>query len=569
MRWESSCPGRRGLLQPSSRTIGKLERLCYERQARDLAMAAQPGGHPKGYRYDPVEAERPIQFIENFCRHHKGEWAGRPLLLADWEKAVIRIVFGWLRPDGTRRFRKAYIEVARKNGKTEVAAALGLYLLIADGEAGAEVYTTATKKEQAAICHVAAREMIKASPALAKLINLPKAKHANLVYDGTSSKMQILAADSGTLDGLNPSGDIRDEVHAWVDEQLAGVLDTATGARRQPLTLEITTAGTYDPTGVGWGHHTYAVQVLEGTIEDDRQFAFIAAIDDGDDWRDPKVWEKANPNLGISPKLDYIAEQVKEAEQRPEKLNDVLRDHFNRWTQQVDRWLSLERWVESEAPAFSEADLLGLPCIGGLDLAEKIDLCAFVLVFQREDRLDMTCRFWLPEAQVEIQAKKNRQFLREWVQQGWLIATPGEIVDHAFIRREINQLRERFAFSEVGFDARSATQIAAQLGEQDGLTMVDVRQGTLSLSEPSKWLEASIVERKVRATGAPGGPNPVMRWMVGNATKRTDANMGIAPDKKRSKDKIDGVSAAVTAMQRMTKDAGTVDVYATRGFLRL
>jgi phage terminase large subunit-like protein len=553
----------------SSRTIGKLERLCYERHARDLALANAPGGHPRGFHFDPVEAERPIQFIEHFCRHHKGEWAGRPLLLEEWQKAIVRTVFGWLRTDGTRRFRKVWIEVARKNGKTELAAGLALYLLIADGEPGAEVYTTATKKEQALICHVAAREMIRASPDLAKLIKPPRAQHANLVYDGTRSKMQILASDFGTLDGLNPSGDIRDEVHAWVDEQLASVLDTATGARRQPLTLEVTTAGTYDPTGVGWQHHAYAVQVLEGTIEDDRQFAFIAAIDDGDDWRDPKVWEKANPNLGVSVKRDYIAEQVKEAEQNPSKLNDVLRLHFNRWTQQVERWLSLERWVESEADDFAEQELEGLPCVGGLDLAEKIDLCAFVLVFQRGDRLDMTARFWLPEAQVEIQARKNRQFLREWVQQGWLIATPGEVVDHAFIRREINQLRERFAFTEIGFDARSATQIAAQLGEQDGLTMVDVRQGTLSLSEPSKWLEASIVERKARATGAPGGPNPVMRWMVGNATKRTDANLGIAPDKKRSKDKIDGISAAVTALQRMTKDAGTVDVYATRGFLRL
>lgn len=535
-----------------SRPVGRLERLCRERHERDLALAARPEGHPRGFRFDAAAGERAVQFIEGYCCHHKGEWAGRPLVLEDWQRWIVRVLFGWLRPDGTRRFRKAWVEVARKNGKTQLSAAIALYLLIADGEGGAEVYTTATTKEQALICHEAAREMVRASPKLARFVQVPKAKHANLVCERLGSKMQILSSDYGTLDGKSPSGDIRDEVHAWTDERLAGVLDTATGARRQPLTLEITTAGTYDQTGVGWQHHKYAQDVVEGIVQDDRLFVFVAAIDDADDWRDPKVWGKANPNLGISPKLDYIAEQVEEAKQNAAKINDVLRLHFNRWTQQVERWLSLERWVESEAPNFSEEELVGLECIGGLDLAEKVDLCAFVLVFMRPaGRLDLVCRFWLPEAQVEIQAKKGRPFLRQWVQEGWLNATPGEVIDHGLIRREINELRQRFAFTEIGFDARSATQVATQLAEEDGFTMVDVRQGTMTLSEPSKLFEASILERKARATGRPGGPNPVMRWMVGNATKRTDVNLNIAPDKKRSKDKIDGISATVTALSRV------------------
>jgi phage terminase large subunit-like protein len=535
-----------------TRPTGKLERLCYARQERDLALAARLEGHPRGFRFDAAAGERAVMFIDGYCRHHKGEWAGKPLLLGEWQKWIVRTLFGWLRPDGTRRYRKAWIEIARKNGKTELAAAIALYMLIADGEAGAEVYTTATTKEQALICHESAREMVRASPELARFVAVPKAKHANLVCERLGSKMQILASDYGTLDGKSPSGDIRDEVHAWTDERLAAVLDTATGARRQPLTLEITTAGTYDQTGVGWQHHKYAVDVLESAVQDDRLFVFIAAIDDADDWRDPAVWAKANPNLGISPKLDYIAEQVEEAKQNPAKINDVLRLHFNRWTQQVERWLSLERWIEAEDSSMREDDLLGVECVGGLDLAEKVDLCAFVLVPKRGDRVDLVCRFWLPEAQVEIQARKGRPFLRQWVQEGWLKATPGEVIDHALIRREINELRDRgFKFVEIAFDARSATQIATQLGDEDGFTMVDVRQGTLSLSEPSKLFEAAILERKARATGAPGGPNPIMRWMVGNATKRADVNMNIAPDKKRSKDKIDGISATVTALSRI------------------
>ena len=534
-----------------SRAVGRLELLGRKRHERDLALASRPDGHPRGFRFDADAGERAVQFIEGFCCHHKGEWAGRPFLLDEWQKGVVRQLFGWMRPDGTRRFRKAWIEIARKNGKTQLAAAISLYLLVADGEGGAEVYTTATTKEQALICHEAAREMVRASPKLSRFVTVPKAKQANLVCERLGSKMQILSSDYGTLDGKSPSGDIRDEVHAWTDERLAGVLDTATGARRQPLTLEITTAGTYDPNGVGWQHHKYAVDVLEGTIQDDRLFVFIAAIDDDDDWRDPAVWSKANPNPA-SPKRDYLAEQVEEAKQNPAKVNDVLRLHFNRWTQQVERWLSLERWVEAEDATLTEEQLVGMECVGGLDLAEKVDLCAFVLVFPRPGgRFDLVGRFWLPEAQVELQARTGRPFLRQWAQEGWLTATPGEVIDHALIRREINDLRERFNFTEIGFDARSATQIATQLGEEDGFTMVEVRQGTFTLSEPSKLFEATILERKVRATGRPGGPNPVLRWMVGNATKRTDANLNIAPDKKRSKDKIDGISATVTALSRV------------------
>lgn len=542
--------------------MGKLERLAHERHSRDLALASRPAGHPKGFVWDQAAGDRVIEFIETYCRHWKGEWAGQLIRLEEWQKWWIRVLFGWKRADGTRRFRKGWVEINRKNAKTTVAAAIALYLLIADNEPGAEVYATATAEAQAKIVLQDAIAMAEASPELSTFVEHLRSKGGTLYCAALKSKMTVLSSESRTKDGLSPHGDIRDEVHEWNDPDLAAKLDTAMGARRQPVTLEITTAGVYDSTSLGWQHHDYAVQILEGLIEDDRQFVFIASVDDDDDpireaddpkFGVPRSWLKANPNLGVSCKIDFVREQVEEARNRPSEINKVLRLHFGRWTAQVTRWLDVDRWKACEDAAFTEDELVGLECVGGLDLAEKVDLCAFVLVFMREGGgLDLLCRFWLPEAQVAIQGKKGRPFLRQWVDEGWLHATPGEVIDHALIRREINELRARgFKFTEIGFDARSATQVATQLGEEDGFTMVDVRQGTLTLSEPSKLFESKIVERKARATGKPGGPHPVMRWMVGNAVKRTDANMNIAPDKKRSKEKIDGVSAAVTALSRI------------------
>ncbi len=550
---------------------GRLERLAYARHDRDLELARAPGGHPRGFVFDEAAADRAVEFIEGYCRHFKGEWAGQPLVLEESERFIVRAIFGWKRADGTRRFRRAWIEVARKNWKTTLAAAVALYLLVADGEEGGEVYTTATKKDQAAICHKAARAMVEASPELGRFVRVPKALTAPLVCPRLNSAMAILSSDFKKQDGWSPSGDIRDEVHEWQSADLASKLDSAAGARRQPLTFEITTAGVYDPESVGWQRHDYCVGILEGTIEDDLQFVFIAAMDEADDWRDlacraagpghahPScVIRKANPNLGVSPKLDFIDGWLDRALQDPRKVNDILRYYLNRWTQQAERWLNLERWREAESVEIREAHLVGLPCVGGLDLAEKIDLCALVLAFERGEWLDLLCRFWLPEARIEFERKRNRAFIAEWAEAGWITATPGEVIDHAYIRREINALRDAgFAIQEIGYDPHNATQIATQLGEEDGFTVVEVRQGTLTLSEPSKLFDAKIMQRRARATGSPGGPNPVMRWMVGNATKRADSNLNIAPDKKRSKDKIDGVSAAVTALSRIVSSEAT------------
>lgn len=550
---------------PAKRTSSKLERLCHERSERDHALARK--GHPRGFWYDAKAADFAVAWIEKYGRHYRGEWAGRPLILGEWQRWNFREIFGWKRDDGTRRYRKVWWETPRKNGKTQVAAGAGLFLMVADNEPGAEVYTTATKREQAAEVHEAARRMVMYSEQLREIVKVPKNKLANLTCDVLASKMAILAADFGTLDGLSPHGDIRDEVHQWRDHELAQVLDTATGARRQPLTIEITTAGIYDPEGVGWKHHEYAQQVLDGTLEDDTLFAFISAAEEQDDPWDPATWWKASPNLGVSLKIDYMADQAHKARTQVEAQNGFMMKLLNRWMQQVERWLPMDRYLRAEDPKFNEEQLVGRECVAGLDLSLARDVTALVLVFTNPaGGYDLTCRFWLPEDTIDDEARKGRGFWRTWAEQGWLIAVPGAVIRHSFVRAEINRLRERFNIKALGYDPAEANLLTGELSDQDGLTVVEVRQGKLTLSEPSRMLEASIYQSEVRVTGAPGGPNPIFRYMADNAVVTKNANGDIQPDKARARGKIDGISAGVTALSLIVgEDRGERSMYEDQG----
>jgi phage terminase large subunit-like protein len=551
----------------AERAIGKYERLALERHERDLALSKQPGGHPRGLYFDEAAADHAVQFIERYCKHWKGEWAGAPITLEDWQSLnIIRVIFGWRRRDGTRRFRKAWIELARKNGKTVIAAAIALYLLVADGEMGAEVYSTATKEDQAKRAWSDAAAMVKQSPGLKRFIKEHRSKGGTLYCDKTSSFFRPLGADSKTLDGLNVHGDIRDEVHAWKDHGLATVMDSARGARRQPLTVEITTAGTFDQEGLGWQHHEYATKVLEGVFEDDSQFVYIAAIDEDDDPWDPAVWGKANPNLGISVKPDNLTEEAEYAKRQPSEQNDFICKRLNRWTAQAKRWLSVEKWTESdpvpketalEVSREREKALAGKACCAGLDGAHKVDLAALVMAFLLPGNIvELVPRFWLPDGMVKAQIKKGRRHYQTWQEQGWLKVTPGDVIDHDFIRAEIVELGKQFQIQEIAFDPFGLTQLATQLGEQDGFQMVDFRQGYLSMSEPSKDLEARIVAKQIRHGG-----NPILRWMIGNAVAKKDAAGNIKPDKEKATDKIDGVVASIMALGRANLNGGRSGSY--------
>lgn len=520
----------------------KLRRLAIERQARDLERLPA-----LGYTFDEAEADRWVTWYASL-RHHKGEWAGKPFVLADWQEfEIVRPVFGWKRPDGTRRFRTVYIEVPRKDGKTELAAGAGLGLTVADREPGAEVYSAATKKDQAKIAHTAAKEMLKRSAALKRWAKQLR----NVIYcERLGSKFEPLGADSETLDGLNAHGLILDEMHAHKDRHVHDVLTTSMGARRQPLTFIITTAGIYDPESIGWELHDTAIKVLEGSIEDESFFAYVTSADEGDDWREPATWAKANPNLGVSVKLDYLTAECQKAVTRPSYENTFKRYHLNIWTQQVERWIPIEHWnacEDAKAKVRSLEEFRGRRCFAGLDLSSKIDMSALALLFPplEGEVWDALWRFWVPQ---DLVAERARQFKRPdygaWVRDGFVSATEGNIIDYAAIRNELAMVREVVEVQEIAFDPWNASQIAVDL-MADGFTLVEMRQGYKSLSEPSKMLEAMVAAKRLRH-----GNNPVMRWMISNVTKREDPNGNIAPDKSTAAGKIDGVVATIMGMGR-------------------
>lgn len=521
----------------AERLAGKYEALCWERHERDLE-------NPGDFTFDLSAGERVIEFIERYCKHHKGEWAGRPLLLEEWQKQLLRIVFGWKRPDGTRRFRTAYVEVPRKNGKTELGAGVGLYLLVADDEPGAEVYSTATKKDQAKLVWSTAGEMAKRSSSLTKYITVWK---TGIVCERMASKFEPLSAESKTLDGLNAHGHISDELHAHSNRHVYDVVATSMGARRQPLNFAITTAGLYEPESIGWQMHEHARQVLDGVVEDDTFFAFIAAADDGDSWEDPETWVKANPNLGVSVKLDYLESECERAKATPSYLNTFKRYHLNIWTQQRDVWIPIERWNACDR-VVDEAALLGLPCTAGLDLSTKLDITALVLAFPRDDTFDLVFRFWCPEETIIERSEKDRVPYDAWARDGWIIPTPGNVVDYSFPIAELQAAAKRYDLRDCGFDPWNATATALDL-QESGLTMVEVRQGYGSLSEPSKEFEKLVTSGKLGHL-TPKGAHPVMRWMVNNASIKRDPADNIKPDKSTATGRIDGVIASVIAISR-------------------
>lgn len=533
---------------------GKLLRQAVERHRRDLKTAKKRGLH-----FDAEAADRVIRFF-GILRHSKGEWAGQPFVLEPWQQFVISVLFGWKRKDGTRRFRVAYLELPRKNGKTTVVAGIGLYLLVADEEPGAEIYSAATKREQARLSHSEAIRMVRASPALLKRI---RPFRDNLHIVGTAAKFEPLGADENTMDGLNIHGALIDELHAHRTRGVWDVLDTATGARRQPLIVAITTAGS-DRTSVCWEQHEYARQVLDGVIEDDRFFAFVASIDEGDDWRDRAVWAKANPNLGVSVKLEDLESRCARAQHQPAAQNTFRRLHLDEWTQQADRWLDLAAWDECAQPVDRE-EIEGAVCYGGLDLATTTDIAAFVLVVPPEDPevglYNVIPFFFVPEENVLERVRRDRVPYDAWIRDGLIEATPGNVIDYRAIRAKIEELGERYQIAEIAFDRWGSQAISNDLIEA-GFNMVQFGQGFASMSAPTKELLKLVLSKRL----AHGG-HPVLRWMADNLVVRQDPAGNVKPDKGKSTEKIDGVVALVMALDRSIRQEGapTTSIYETRG----
>jgi phage terminase large subunit-like protein len=442
----------------------------------------------------------------------------------------------------------------------------------ADGEQGAEVYSSATKKEQARIVWDTAAAMVKKSPALARFVRTFK---TGIVVERTGSSFKPLGSDADTTDGLNPHGNIVDELHAHKTRALWDVLASAMAAREQPMTIAITTAGHYDPTTIGWEIHDYAVKVLEQQFPDETLFAFIACADEGDDPFSDTALQKANPNWGISAKPDYLRNQALDAQRKPGFLPEYEAKHINIWSQQAKRWLPMDRWqlsdpqppagVDVRALAVErEKQLVGLTCRAGLDLSSKLDLSALVLEFQQGDAVELVCRFWLPDAEVKRQSERGRRHYEGWAREGWITVTPGDVVDYAFIRKEINELSKLYKVAEIGFDPYGATQLVTELREADGIPMVEIRQNYLGMSAGSKDVEAKVVAQQVRHMN-----NPVLRWCAANCIVTTDHAGNIHPDKANSQGKIDGVVAWIMARARNSLSVAKTSVYEERGFRQL
>lgn len=522
------------------RIAGRLERLAYERAERMHALADQPGGHPKGYWFDEDEADWAVEFIETRCRHHIGEWAGQPLVLEEWQRFTVREVFGWKQASGVRLFTVAWEEIPRKNGKSEKAGAVAVKLLVADDEPGAQVFTFATKEEQAKIVWEVAKEMVKRDPVLRDEVVV---RQKTLSCAELGSSLKPLGSDSETQDGLNPHGLVGDEIHAHKTRALWDVLDTARGSRRQPLTWAITTAGIYNPESIGWQLHDHAVKVLEGAVDDDQFFAFIACADPDDDPFAVETQAKANPNYGVSVKPDYLAAQAKKAKDQPSFYNTYCRLHLNWWTEQEKRWLSMEKWNACQG-AIDLAALRGRLCYGALDLGQTIDLCALALAFPMDGVLTLLFRFWCPNVTIMRRSREDRVPYDAWKRDGFLTATDGDITDYDVIEADVLALRDQFDIRELAYDPWNANQVTTHL-QSRGMTLVEMRQGFASLSGPSKEFERRIVGGRLRHDG-----NPVMRWMVSNVTVREDPAGNIKPDKSTPTGRIDGVVAGVMAVGR-------------------
>jgi len=530
-------------------------RLACERHRKDLDT-----GQERGLFFDETAAKLAVVFF-GILRHWKGEWAGKPVTLEPWQQFATWSAFGWKRTDGLRRFRTVYLEVARKNGKTTWAGGTGLFLMEADGEPGAEIYSAATKREQARISHRDATEMVRQSKPLQKTIQIYK---DNLHSLATRSKFEPLGRDANSTDGLNIHGVIADEVHAWKDRDLWDKLETATGSRRQPLMLAITTAG-YDRQSLCWQLHEYAEKVALGLIEDDSFFGLIYTLDKGDDWEDEGNWIKSNPNLGVSKKWDDIRRKAARAKEMPAALNAFLRLELNLWTQAESRWIDPVKWQacgDRELPS-----LVGRVCYGGLDLSKTLDLTSIVWVFPPAKEGEpwwVLPRFWVPEDNVTERVKRDRVPYDVWIRQGLIEPTPGNVVDYDFIEYQIREDAKRFKIKEIAFDPWNATSVSNHLID-DGLNLVEFRQGFITFNPAMKALEVAIQQRLI----AHGG-NPVLAWMADNLVVRMDPAGNMKPDKEKSTEKIDGIVALIMAYHRATLAGGQAEsVYKTRGIRTL
>ncbi len=515
-----------------------------------------------GSVYNQDSANTAVAFI-NCLKHTKGEWYGQSFELIDWQEQIIRDVFGVMKPNGYRQFNTAYIEIAKKQGKSELAAAVALLLTCGDYEHGGEVYGCASDRQQASIVFDVAVDMVEQCPALKARIK-PVLSQKRLVYKPLGSFYQVLSAEAYTKHGLNVHGVVFDELHAQPNRQLFDVMTHGSGdARKQPLYFLITTAGN-DQHSICYEVHQKAKDILEGRKVDPTFYPVIYGANEDEDWTDPKVWAKANPSMGITVDIEKIQIACESAKQNPAEENLFRQLRLNQWVKQSVRWMPMEKWDKCSFAVDPES-LIGRQCYGGLDLSSTTDITAFVLVFPPEyedDKYIILPYFWMPEDNLDLRVRRDHVPYDVWEKQGFLRTTEGNVVHYGYIENFIEELGLKYNIREIAFDRWGAVQMVQNL-EGLGLTVVPFGQGFKDMSPPTKELMKLTLEEKI----AHGG-HPVLRWMMDNIFIRTDPAGNIKPDKEKSTEKIDGAVATIMALDRAIRRGGVSNsVYDNRGLL--
>lgn len=535
--------------------LGKYATLAVTRHLADLKRK------DFDYYYSETHANRAFAFI-SALRHTKGEYAGKRFNIQPFQEFFIKVLFGWQRNQGGRRFRKAYLEISRKNGKTELAAAIAVYCFLMDNETGAEIYTAATTRDQAKICFETARVFLKNLKQDSKQMNnMINIMSHNFNIPNSNSKFEAVSADADTLDGLNPSCAIIDEYHAHKSSNVLEVIETGMGSRMQPLLLITTTAG-FNRESPCFLYRKVLIDVLEGRKKDESVFPLLFCLDEGDDWQDKKNWTKSNPNLGITPYKEYMEDQYNKAlNEGASKQIQFLTKNLNVWTTTSSVWIS-QNYIEKTRLHISDDILQGKICYGGLDLASTRDICAFVLIFPVQSGINkpyVKSFYFCPNDNIKERSVADGVPYTQWQEDGYLQMTEGNVTDYDFIRAKIMSLANIYRIESVAFDRWNASQLVIQL-TSDGANMKPFGQGFISMSAPTKEVEKLFLSAEINHDGS-----PVLEWMINNVMLRFDPAGNIKIDKAKSSEKVDGAVAMVMAYsQIMVKESsgtlyGSVD----------
>jgi phage terminase large subunit-like protein len=522
----------------------------------------------EGYTFDPAAADRVCRFFEEDLRHVANEWQGRPIILAPWERRVIRRLFGWKRPNGTRRYRRCHIWIPKKNGKSLLIAGICLYMLVCDGELTPMVFACAGSTDQAdRQLFSVAKDMVTTSPLLDEACTC----FASSVFcQGNGGRMDVISSKPGTKHGANVHCVAYDEIHAARDGELYSVMTMGSGAaRRQPLELVISTAGD-DLSSIGYQLWEYGCKVRDGVLEDPEFLVLIYAADPEDDWRDPEVWARCNPGYPEAPTHDSFVSDMLKASGMPSEVPKFKQLRLNIWVQAATAAIDLAKWrrCARKELARKRGQLVptafqGRRCWGGLDLSSTRDLTSFALVFPREGNFggaDVLAWHWVPEDNVAERAKQDRVDYPLWIAQGHLMATPGNVVDYSFIEKFIVDVSRLVDLQDIGYDPRNATDLVQRLQDNHAISVVEVIPGFKNLSPPTKELERLYMSRRLGHSGC-----PLLTWQASHVVWRKNSTGDIMPDKLKSREKIDGIAALVTALARASLGQADVSILETQG----